>query len=54
MSMGEDGPSRQQLALKLLEMVQQGCYRDEPQKVMQFILITLKGKAGMWDLGLCR
>ncbi|XP_016060960.1 PREDICTED: focadhesin [Miniopterus natalensis] len=33
MSMGEDGPSRQQLALKLLEMVQQGCYRDEPQKL---------------------
>lgn len=32
-SMDEEGPSRQQLALNLLEMVQQECYRDEHQKL---------------------
>ncbi|XP_046323277.1 focadhesin isoform X1 [Marmota monax] len=32
MSLDEDGPSRQQLALNLLEMVQQECYRDDLQK----------------------
>ncbi|XP_053512244.1 focadhesin [Artibeus jamaicensis] len=33
MSMDEDGPSRQQLALKLLEAVQQECCRDDRQKL---------------------
>ncbi|XP_033093351.1 focadhesin isoform X5 [Trachypithecus francoisi] len=32
-SMDEEGPSRQQLALNLLEMVQQECYRDDHQKL---------------------
>ncbi|XP_064237141.1 focadhesin isoform X1 [Aotus nancymaae] len=32
-SMNEEGPSRQQLALNLLEMVQQECYRDDHQKL---------------------
>uniref|UniRef100_A0A8C9PGC4 DUF3730 domain-containing protein n=1 Tax=Spermophilus dauricus TaxID=99837 RepID=A0A8C9PGC4_SPEDA len=33
LSLDEDGPSRQQLALNLLEMVQQECYRDDLQKL---------------------
>ena len=41
-SMDEDGPSRQQLALKLLEAVQQECYSDDHQKVMKFSLGFLK------------
>ncbi|XP_050617275.1 focadhesin isoform X5 [Macaca thibetana thibetana] len=32
-SMDEEGPSRQQLALNLLEMIQQECYRDDHQKL---------------------
>ncbi|XP_032155967.1 focadhesin isoform X3 [Sapajus apella] len=32
-SMNEEGPSRQQLALNLLEMIQQECYRDDHQKL---------------------
>ncbi|XP_040819818.1 focadhesin isoform X2 [Ochotona curzoniae] len=32
MFLDEEGPSRQQLALNLLEMVQQECYRDDHQK----------------------
>nr|KAF6331695.1 focadhesin [Pipistrellus kuhlii] len=32
-STDEDGPSRQQLALKLLETVQQGCCRDDHQQL---------------------
>ncbi|XP_057576086.1 focadhesin isoform X1 [Hippopotamus amphibius kiboko] len=31
-SMDKEGPSRQQLAVNLLEMVQQECYRDDHQK----------------------
>lgn len=42
MSMDEDGSSLQLLALKLLGMVQQECYRDNQQKVMKFILVSLK------------
>ncbi|XP_063465920.1 focadhesin isoform X8 [Symphalangus syndactylus] len=32
-SVDEEGPSRQQLALSLLEMIQQECYRDDYQKL---------------------
>nr|BAK62485.1 hypothetical protein [Pan troglodytes] len=32
-SVDEEGPSRQQLALNLLEMIQQECYRDDHQKL---------------------
>ncbi|XP_064146503.1 focadhesin isoform X1 [Loxodonta africana] len=32
-SVAEEGPSRQQLALNLLEMIQQECYRDDSQKL---------------------
>uniref|UniRef100_A0A452FXM9 Focadhesin n=1 Tax=Capra hircus TaxID=9925 RepID=A0A452FXM9_CAPHI len=40
-SMDEEGPSRQQLALNLLEMVQQECYRDEHQKVPNLIPVLM-------------
>uniref|UniRef100_A0A452UQ38 Focadhesin n=1 Tax=Ursus maritimus TaxID=29073 RepID=A0A452UQ38_URSMA len=38
-SVEEEGPSRQQLALNLLEMVQQESYRDDHQKVMSSALV---------------
>uniref|UniRef100_A0A8C5Z265 Focadhesin n=1 Tax=Marmota marmota marmota TaxID=9994 RepID=A0A8C5Z265_MARMA len=41
MSLDEDGPSRQQLALNLLEMVQQECYRDDLQKVPNLIPVLM-------------
>ena len=50
-SVDEEGPSRQQLALNLLEMIQQECYRDDHQKVMNLSLFLLN-KVSMWDLGL--
>nr|KAF6484501.1 focadhesin [Rousettus aegyptiacus] len=37
----EDSPSRQQLALNLLEMVQQECYRDDHQKVPNLIPVLM-------------
>uniref|UniRef100_A0A8C4MVW0 Focadhesin n=1 Tax=Equus asinus TaxID=9793 RepID=A0A8C4MVW0_EQUAS len=40
-SMDEEGPSRQQLALNLLEMVQQECYRDDQQKVPNLIPVLM-------------
>lgn len=50
-SMDEEGPSRQQLALNLLEMIQQECYRDDHQKVMNLSLFLLN-KVSMWNLGI--
>ena len=40
-SVDEEGPSRQQLAVNLLEMVQQERYRDEHQKVITSSLFLL-------------
>ncbi|KAF6124396.1 focadhesin [Phyllostomus discolor] len=40
-SVDEDGPSRQQLALKLLETVQQECYRVDHQKVPNLIPVLM-------------
>nr|KAF6331697.1 focadhesin [Pipistrellus kuhlii] len=40
-STDEDGPSRQQLALKLLETVQQGCCRDDHQQVPNLIPVLM-------------
>ncbi|XP_053427642.1 focadhesin isoform X2 [Nycticebus coucang] len=45
-STDEEGPSRQQLALNLLQMVQQECYRDVPQKLscrLQFPTTSMYG-----------
>ncbi|XP_058157906.1 focadhesin isoform X2 [Dasypus novemcinctus] len=45
-SMDEEGPSRQQLALNLLEIVQQECYRDDNQEVscqLAFPITSLYG-----------
>ncbi|XP_048078989.1 focadhesin isoform X4 [Ursus arctos] len=40
-SVEEEGPSRQQLALNLLEMVQQESYRDDHQKVPNLIPVLM-------------
>ncbi|XP_012410175.2 focadhesin [Trichechus manatus latirostris] len=40
-SVDEEGPSRQQLAVNLLEMVQQECYRDDSQKVPSLIPLLM-------------
>ena len=53
MSTDEEGPSRQQLALNLLEIVQQESCRDDQQKVMSSALFLLS-KVAVWDLGLRR
>ncbi|XP_066224352.1 focadhesin isoform X1 [Saccopteryx leptura] len=45
-SMDEDSPSRQQLALKLLEMVQQECYRDEHQKLSYKLVFPITSTYG--------
>ncbi|XP_066113444.1 focadhesin isoform X2 [Saccopteryx bilineata] len=45
-SMDEDSPSRQQLALKLLEMVQQECYRDEHQKLSYKLMFPITSTYG--------
>ncbi|KAM6170527.1 focadhesin isoform 2-T2 [Rhynchocyon petersi] len=37
----EEGPSRQQLAINLLETVQQECYRDDNQKVPNLIPVLM-------------
>ncbi|KAL2781563.1 focadhesin isoform 2 [Daubentonia madagascariensis] len=45
-SMDEEGPSRQQLAVNLLEMVQQECYRDNHQKLsyrLEFPITSMYG-----------
>ncbi|XP_045145044.1 focadhesin isoform X2 [Echinops telfairi] len=50
----EEGPSRQQLALNLLEMVQQECYQDDPLKLpykLAFpITSTLASTVTAWRL----
>ncbi|XP_060988631.1 focadhesin isoform X2 [Dama dama] len=45
-SMDEEGPSRQQLALNLLEMVQQECYRDEHQKLSYKLVFPITSMYG--------
>ncbi|KAM8804142.1 focadhesin isoform 1-T1 [Rhynchonycteris naso] len=45
-SMDEDSPSRQQMALKLLEMVQQECYRDEHQKLSYKLVFPITSTYG--------
>ncbi|XP_069330347.1 focadhesin isoform X3 [Eulemur rufifrons] len=45
-SVDEEGPSRQQLALNLLEIVQQECYRDNHQKLsyrLEFPITSMYG-----------
>lgn len=42
----EEGPSRQQLALSLLEMVQQECYRDDLQKPSHRLVFPITGMYG--------
>ncbi|XP_070445791.1 focadhesin isoform X2 [Equus przewalskii] len=45
-SMDEEGPSRQQLALNLLEMVQQECYRDDHQKLAYKLVLPITSMYG--------
>uniref|UniRef100_A0A8C4PT63 Focadhesin n=1 Tax=Equus asinus TaxID=9793 RepID=A0A8C4PT63_EQUAS len=45
-SMDEEGPSRQQLALNLLEMVQQECYRDDQQKLAYKLVLPITSMYG--------
>ncbi|XP_024414184.2 focadhesin isoform X2 [Desmodus rotundus] len=45
-SMDEDGPSRQQLALKLLEAVQQECYSDDHQKLSYKLVFPITSTYG--------
>ncbi|XP_023982609.1 focadhesin isoform X3 [Physeter macrocephalus] len=42
----EEGPSRQQLALNLLEMVQQECYRDDHQKLSYKLVFPITSMYG--------
>ncbi|XP_036073464.1 focadhesin isoform X2 [Rousettus aegyptiacus] len=42
----EDSPSRQQLALNLLEMVQQECYRDDHQKLSYKLIFPITSMYG--------
>ncbi|KAF6124392.1 focadhesin [Phyllostomus discolor] len=45
-SVDEDGPSRQQLALKLLETVQQECYRVDHQKLSYKLVFPITSTYG--------
>ncbi|XP_077004160.1 focadhesin isoform X2 [Tamandua tetradactyla] len=42
-SMDEEGPSRQQLALNLLQIVQQECYRDDNQELSYKLAFPITG-----------
>ncbi|XP_021565863.1 focadhesin-like, partial [Carlito syrichta] len=45
-SMDEEGPSRQQLALNLLEMIQQECYRDDHPKLSYRLVFPVTSMYG--------
>ncbi|XP_055973127.1 focadhesin [Sorex fumeus] len=45
-SVDEDGPSRQQLAVNLLELVQQECYGDDHQRLSHKLVFPITGMYG--------